>query len=152
MASIKIFTYIGQLDCFVVNPDYKKIAERLGLTEWNEVVWIGRYFSFDNDFGEHWFDNWDQRELLKANAAEMGIDYDDLLVIDPERFKNGADGPCHTNDERRRFWTDVLKSLDLHIDTIANEARKFNNERKRTDEDFIDDLESRIAEIKSNLS
>ncbi len=44
MNNIKVFDYIEQLDCFVVNKDFKEIADYLGLTEWNPVVWIGRYF------------------------------------------------------------------------------------------------------------
>lgn len=149
MRTMKIFKYIDQLDCFIVNPDYKTIADKLGLTEWNEVVWIGRYFSLDNDNGEHWFDNWNERDKLSERAKDLGIEYDNLLVIDPERFKNDFDGPCHTDNERRKFWTDVLKSLELGLDTIINEAVKFNNEREKTDEEFITDLDNRITEIKN---
>lgn len=151
MTTIKIFKYIDQLDCFVVNPEYKIIADRLGLTEWNEVVWIGRYFSLDNDNGEHWFDNWDHRDKLESKAKALGINYDDLLVIDSDRFKNDFDGPCHSGLERKVFWTDVLKSLELSLDTIINEALKFNNERDKTDEEFITDLEERITEIRKRL-
>jgi hypothetical protein len=149
MKKIKIFKYIDQLDCFVVDPNYKIIADTLGLTEWNEVVWIGRYFSMDNDNGEHWFDNWSERDKLSEKAKHFGIEYDNLLVIDPDRFKNGFDGSCHTDTERRKFWTDVLKSLELSIDTIVDEAVKFNNERDKTDEEFITDLDNRITEIKN---
>lgn len=54
---IKIFKYIPDVGCFIVAPLYKELADKLGLTEWNEVVWIGRYFFLDDDVGEHWFDN-----------------------------------------------------------------------------------------------
>jgi len=37
---IKVFSYIDEIDVFVVNPDFKRITDDLGLTEWNEVVWI----------------------------------------------------------------------------------------------------------------
>lgn len=148
---MKIFKYIDKLDCFIVNPDYKEIANKLGLNEWNEVVWIGRYFSLDNDNGEHWFDNWELRDKLKSKAAALGIDYDDLLVIEPERLKNDFDGPVHTGDERKRFWTDVLKSLELSFDTIFSEAIKLNNELDKEDEEYIVDLEIRINEIKKRL-
>lgn len=148
MKTIKIFKYINEVNCFIVNPEYKIIADRLGLTEWNEVVWIGRYFLLDNDIGEHWFDNWELREQLEAKAKVLGIECDDLLVIDPNHFKNDFDGPCHTNEERERFWTDVLRCLELSLDTIINEAIKFNNERDKTDEEYILDLDSRIIEIK----
>jgi len=50
---IKIFDYIPELDCFKINPIYKEIADELGLSEWTEVVWIGRLFCMDNDYGEH---------------------------------------------------------------------------------------------------
>ena len=149
MRTIKIFKYIDELDCFVVNPSYKYISDTLGLTEWNEVVWIGRYFSLDNDNGEHWFDNWEHRDKIAKKAIEFGIEYDDLFVIDPDRFKENYKNPCHTYTERLKFWTDVLKSLELSIDTITEEAIKFNNERDRTDEEFIADLDNRITEIKN---
>lgn len=146
MTSIKVFHYIEQLDCFVVNPEYKVIADKLGVSEWNEVVWIGRYFMFDNDFGEHWFDNWALRDKLEKKAEALGIAYDDLLVLDPDRFKMG-DG-LHSDSERMQFWTDVLKSLQLSLDTIINEAIRFNEKRDKADEGYIADMESRIAEIR----
>lgn len=150
MKTIKIFKYIEQLDCFVVNTEYKVIADKLGLTEWSEVVWIGRYFLLDNDYGEHWFDNWSERDKLAEKAKDIGIEYNDILVINPNRFKNGVDGPCHTDNERLKFWTDVLKSLELNINTIIAEAVKLNDEREQTDEEFIADLDRRIAEIKNS--
>ena len=57
----------------------------------------------DNDFGEHWFDNWDLREPLEAKAKELGLDTTELFVLDPDRFKNDVDGPCHTPEERVLF-------------------------------------------------
>ena len=95
---IKILRYLEDLNCFVVDPHYKKIADILGLTEWNEIVWIGRFFTLDNDHGEHWFDNWKLREPLEAKAAELGLDSSELFVLDPDRFKNDADGPCHSSE------------------------------------------------------
>lgn len=144
---MKIFKYIDKLDCFTVNPDYKEIANKLGLNEWNEVVWIGRYFSMDNDNGEHWFDNWSERDKIEKEAEKLGLKYDDLLIIDSDRFKNNVDGPCHTSEERKRFWTDVLKSLDLSFEVIFNEARKFNLERDKDDDEYISNLEEIIIEI-----
>jgi hypothetical protein len=149
---IKIFNYIEELDCFIVEKDYKFISERLGLNEWNHVVWIGRFFTLDNDYGEHWFDNWEQRDKLENKAKELNIEYDDLLIIDPSRLINNIDGPCHTDSERIRFWTDVLKSLELSLDTIFTEARKLNEEYKLLglldEEEYLPDLENRIQEIK----
>ena len=137
---IKVFKYISERDCFQVAPEFKIIADELGLTEWNEVVWIGRYFALDNDYGEHWFDNWDYRERFEKKPQVMGHNTDDLLFIDPERFENGKDGPCHTAEERKRFWTDVCKSLHIGLETIFVEARK-NNEELRGDEEYLDDIE-----------
>lgn len=145
MKTIRIFEYIDFLDCFVVNPAYKTIADYLGLTEWNEVVWIGRYFSLDNDYGEHWFDNWPLRDQLQTKAKEVGITYNELLILDPDRFKNDVDGPCHTPAERTLFWRDVLRSLELSMELLFHEARKCNAEREGED-DFIKNLESRILE------
>lgn len=145
MKTIRIFEYIDFLDCFVVNPAYKTIADYLGLTEWNEVVWIGRYFSLDNDYGEHWFDNWPLRDQLETKAKEVGITYNELLILDPDRFKNDVDGPCHTPAERMLFWRDVLRSLELSMELLFHEARKCNAEREGED-DYIKNLESRIRE------
>lgn len=146
---IKIFKYLQGLDCFVVDPNYKIIADNLGLTEWNEVVWIGRFFIMDNDLGEHWFDNWDLRASLEVKAAELGFDTTELFILDPDRFKNTIDGPCHSEEERMLFWKDVLMSLMLSYDTLFREARKINEERRKYNtEDYIPDLEEKILKIK----
>ena len=126
MKMIKVFDYLKDLDCFVVAPAYKKMADHLGLTEWNEVVWLGRFFALDNDYGEHLFDNWDLREQREAAAAGLGLDSSELLILDPDRFKNDRDGPCHSPEERVLFWKDVLLSLHLSPDTLFREARKVN--------------------------
>lgn len=146
---IKIFSYLQELDCFIVDPTYKKVADFLGLTEWNEVVWIGRFFSMDNDVGEHWFDNWDLRAPLETKAKELGFDTTELFILDPDRFKNYYDGPCHTPEERILFWKDVLMSLHLSYETLFREARKLNEERRQYDpEDYIPDLEERITQLR----
>lgn len=66
---------------------------------------------------------------IEPAAARCGLDVDELLIIDPERFQNGADGPCHTPAVHTQLWTDVLRSLELSFDLIADEARTFNQER-----------------------
>lgn len=71
--SSKIFRYLDDLDCFVVSEEYQRLADQLGLTEWSPVVWIGRLFTLDNDYGEHWFDNWHLREPLEEAAAQRGL-------------------------------------------------------------------------------
>jgi hypothetical protein len=53
MPSVRVFKYIEQLDAFVVTEEYRQLADQLGLTEWHPVVWIGRLFILDNDYGEH---------------------------------------------------------------------------------------------------
>jgi hypothetical protein len=44
MSPVRVFAYLERLDAFVVTDEYSRIAERLGLAEWNPVVWIGRLF------------------------------------------------------------------------------------------------------------
>ena len=150
---VKIFSYLVELDCFIVDPDYKKIADYLGLTEWNEVVWIGRFFTLDNDYGEHWFDNWDLRKPLEEKAKDSGLDSTELFILDPDRFKNDYDGPCHSPEERVLFWKDVLMSLHLTNETLFREARKVNEERRRFDsQDYIPDLEERIKQLSDRSS
>jgi hypothetical protein len=133
-----------------VDPEYKKLSDYLGLTEWNEVVWIGRLFTLDNDYGEHWFDNWDLREPLEEKANKLGLDITELFILDPDRFKNDKDGPCHLPEQRIRFWKDVLLSLQLSYETLFQEARQLNEEREQWEpEDYIPDLEDRIEEIRA---
>jgi hypothetical protein len=146
---IKVFNYIEELDCFEVNSEFSDICDFLGITEWSEVVWIGRYFSLDNDYGEHWFDNWDMRELNEAKAESLGYSPESLLFIDPERMKNDKDGPCHSSVERKLFWTDVCKSLHIGLQTLFAEARLQMEKSKRVNSDFIDNLEERINEIEN---
>jgi hypothetical protein len=120
------------------------------LTEWHPTVWIGRFFILDNDYGEHWLDNWELREEKRAEAERRGIAYEELMIIDPSRFKNDDDGPCHTSEIRKRFWTDVLQSLELSYGLLFAEARSFNARTKDYyPEEYIEDLEERISKIKA---
>ena len=50
------------------------------------------------------------------------------MIINPERFKNDADGPCHPPELRKKFWTDVLTSLALSY-SLLFEAVRFGNRR-----------------------
>jgi hypothetical protein len=88
----------------------------------------------DNDFGEHWFDNWDLREA-------RGPGFEDALIIDPDRFKDEKDGPCHTDEFRKRFWTDVLSSLELSLDLLFDQAREFQKEIQNLLKEFPDDMD-----------
>ncbi len=149
---IKIFEFLEELDCFVISPRYKSLAGVLGLTEWHEAVWIGRYFTLDNDYGEHWFDNWELRSKIEKETDLLGIDLSDILIVDPDRFSNAQDGPCHSDEERKQFWTDVLKSLHLSYSVLFAEARHLNEKRRLLKEEyFIVDLEDRIEKIKKDF-
>lgn len=152
MSGVRIFRYIDALDAFVVSDAYRSLADQLGLAEWQPAVWIGRLFMLDNDYGEHWFDNWEEREALAGRAAELGIDSDDLMIIVPERLANGDDGPCHPSELRKRFWTDVLKSLELSYELLFEEARLLNTRTKEIlPDEYIEDLEERIRQIQATL-
>lgn len=144
---IEIFKYIPELDAFTCTKEYMEIAEQLGICEWTPVVWIGRLFILDNDYGEHWHDNWDEREEIEEKAKELGYCSSELLIVVPTVFQNGKDGPCHSDGMRKMFWTDVMKSLKLSLDTIIEEARK-NNEYNKGDMDYIENLEERIGEMR----
>ena len=119
---LKVFNYIKELDCFLPAQPFADIVEQLKISDWSGVEWIGRYFTLDNDHGEHWFDNWPEREALEKRALAAGYESELLLIIDPERFSNKQDGPCHSSLERKQFWTDVLISLELSLQTLFNEA------------------------------
>ena len=146
--TVRIFCYIEELDAFVATDEYNRLATALGLSEWHPVVWIGRLFTLDNDYGEHWFDNWELREEREERAQEMGLNAHDLLIINPQRFQDGRDGPCHRPEQRKKFWTDVLRSVELSYEVLFDEAREMNERNKETfPEDYIVDLESRIEGI-----
>jgi hypothetical protein len=152
MRTVRIFKYVEALDAFLITEEYQSLANRLGLTEWHAAVWIGRLFMLDADYGEHWFDNWDEREEIAPRAAELGIDPYDLMIINPERLASGQDGPCHPPELRKRFWTDVLRSLELSYDLLFDEARLSNAQMKEVLlSEYIPDLEERIQEIKATL-
>lgn len=152
MPMVRVFKYIDQLEAFVVTDEYRHIADQLGLTEWNPVVWIGRLFTLDNDYGEHWFDNWDERTALEEKAQQLGMASDQLMIIVPDKFKNDDDGPCHSPAFRKQFWTDVLKSLELSCVTIFEKARQCNAfAKEHLPDEFIEDLEERIATLQRSM-
>lgn len=152
MSTIRIFQYVDELDAFLVTDEFSKLADWLNLTEWHPVVWVGRLFTMDNDVGEHWFDNWDAREACESKAQELGIDSYDLMVVMPDKFEDGRDGPCNPPELRKAFWTDVLKSLELSYEFIFQAARFCNQGcKENVPEDYVEDLEERIAQIKTDL-
>ena len=151
MPIIRVFKYIEDLDAFLVTDEFSNLADRLNLTEWHPVVWIGRLFTMDNDVGEHWFDNWDEREAREAKAQALGIESHGLMVVVADRFEDGRDGPCHPPELRKAFWTDVLKSLELSYEFVFQAARFWNQCcKENVPEDYVEDLEERIEQIKTD--
>ena len=76
------------------------------------------------------------------------------MIVVPFRFSDGRDGPCHAPEMRKRFWTDVLKSLELSLDLLFDEARRMNEVRRAFPvlaDDLIGDLEERIARVRASL-
>ena len=165
-ARLRPFEYLPEADCFVATPLFEQVVRYLGLMEWTPVVWMGRYFALDNDYGEHWFDNWAEREAIRFHPAldERGLNETELFIIDPERFENKVDGPCHPPQLRKMFWTEVLKSLELNLDFLFAEAR-FNKEKvekmaelpfegpgKLTKEEFLDELDNYVPDLESRIA
>jgi len=148
MTQIKVFQYIEKYDAFEVTPEYYEATGYLGLHEWTPVVWITRLLTMDNDFGEHVFDNWDEREALEDRHGEKDLSH--LLIVVGNRFQDGRDGPCNSDEFRKKFWTDVLKSMHLSLDTIFDKARQYNDSWKDCEfypEKYKNDIEERIATI-----
>ncbi|MBI4852422.1 MAG: hypothetical protein HY819_11555 [Acidobacteria bacterium] len=153
MKDIQVFRFIEELDAFIVTEEFKYVSKQLGLEEWNPVVWIGRLLIMDNDFGEHLFDNWEEREEKEVLAQKLGVDSSDLMIIVADKFINEQDGPCNIPEIRKAFWTDVLKSLRLSFDLLFQKARLMNERTKELfPEDYISDLEQRITRIKNELA
>ena len=133
---IKVFDYLSELDCFVVRKEFKDLMERLGLSEWTPVVWLGRLFCMDNDFGEHWHDRWDERELVVKKAKELGMvvkqcvieingekyDEDELMIVAPDAF---TDHGAFCMDCKKRVkmanCPDCGKSIHVGPDGPCNE-------------------------------
>ncbi len=150
MKKVKIFNYLDELDAFVLTEEYKRIAGHLGLDGWEKHAWIGRLFTMDNDFGEHWFDNWEHREQMADEAKKMGLDQDELLILDASRFTDSKDGPCHTDAFRKRFWTEVLQKLELSLELIIEEARENYQTLKEMEMADFDDFEERVQSVQKN--
>jgi len=141
---IKIFNYISELDCFLINPDYKKITEKLNLSE---VAWIGRHFLLESSASENWMSK-NADEKLAKKAVKLGLKTKELLVISAELFEREKDASFNNILERKGFWTDVLSSLELSADTIFNEAIRVNSQRRKKDEKYLQDIEQRVEEIR----
>ena len=87
----------------------------------------------------------------RKQSLSAALPYEELLIIDPERFQDGKDGPCQPPALRKRFWTNVLRWLALSFDLLADEARAFNQERLRFMPDaYMHDVEARIAALRAS--
>jgi hypothetical protein len=150
---IKVFDYISKLDAFKVTDEFEKLADELGLFEWTHVVWLGRYFTLDNDYGEHMFDNWGERDAIGIKAQELGYETEQLMIVVPDRFKNGYDGPCHPDPLRKQFWTDIFKGLTISLDMLFAEARhEYEESKKDPFEQEEYDVDAIIENIRSRYS
>ncbi|MBI2570797.1 MAG: hypothetical protein HYV63_27665 [Candidatus Schekmanbacteria bacterium] len=70
----------------------------------------------------------------------------------PDEFVDGKDGPCHADDIRKTFWTDVLKSLTLSYELLFAHARLMNRWVQETaPEELIPDLDERIQAIRADI-
>ena len=72
-------------------------------------------------------DQWELREANKEKADRLGYFSNELFYIEPAAFQDGKDGPTHSSHFRKRFWTDVLKSLELSVALIEEKGRSFHN-------------------------
>ena len=141
----QIFDYIDFADCFVVNKEFERVNWLIGLNEWHAVVWLGRAFISNNDFGEHWFDNWDERDKLfekhKNQFLEIGIeDEGELMILLADRMapqKLTTDGPCHSPEVLKKIWTDVLKSLKISKETLIALSMQENKLTREAVEDAV---------------
>lgn len=185
--SVKIFDYIPELDAFKATKEYECIARVLNLCEWSPVVWIGRLFALDNDYGEHWFDNHDERDKLaeekfglpgkekwkempgndlqasyssaeKKLKEQYGVQtFERLYLVIPERFVQRRNRACHSQEQRKSFWADVCKSLHLRLETLFEEARDaYELDKEMHDKDSSSpfkeiNIEKRIKKIKEKF-
>ena len=158
---IKVFNYIEELDCFLIDYGFKKICKYrqgmpclyLNIGEWHSAVWLCRLLCLDNDYGEHLFDNWDERDnfVHQINSLNLDIDAEELMIVVPKNFIDNKDGPCHTDNIRKLFWTDVFKTLKVSYKLIFEYARENNLVNEKEDlENYLEDLEARIVEINTS--
>ncbi|HIH11881.1 TPA: hypothetical protein HA241_06845 [Candidatus Woesearchaeota archaeon] len=152
-SSVQVFSYVPALHAFVVNDNYKNISDRLGLEEWNPVVWLGRYFCLDNDYGEHWMNCDERRDQIMSEIRRLGLAPEQVYVVDADYFQQSGQDGVHSSELRGLFWRDLLSSLRLSYELLFEEAR-YANELTAThlstdDTDYIADLEQRIDGIRT---
>lgn len=109
--AIPIFQYHESLDGFTIHPAYQKWFISTGVLESPPVDWIGCLLCLDNGFGEILFEN----DALRVKHADqihaLGLDPSQVFFLEPKRFQTGEDGPCHTDEFRKSFWTQTLRQL-----------------------------------------
>jgi hypothetical protein len=89
--------------------------------------------------------------LREASSRYVTLDefHGDIVFYDTV---NAPDDALFAIDFRKRFWTDVLRSLELSYDLLAEEARACNQERLRyLPQQYIPDLEDRITALEREL-
>ena len=112
----------------------------------------------DNDYGEHWFDNWALRDERRYLAEKVGIPLEKMMVIDPDRFKDELDRPCNPPELRKEFWQNVLATLSLDLEFLFSKARQLNAKARNLETEHPDyphsqalppeELEARIHAIR----
>lgn len=125
---------------FSVTQEYASIATKLSLFEWSPIIWIGRLICLDNDYGEHIFDNWNERDALLMACPNIKLHETEIFIVSPDRLKNGKDGPCNTDDVRKLFWENVFESLSLDLELLFIKAEEYAADEGDNISDIINDL------------
>ena len=100
-----------------------------------------------NDYGEHWFDHWEDRDELEEAALKLGIESYDLMIVKAETLSTEWDGSCHSREIRKMFWTQVLKSLKLDMQFLIALACEENQKVVERPDCYLPDLEQRIERL-----
>ena len=151
--NIKVFQPGPTHGTFFCTKEFEQACAELNISEWHAAVWIGRLFARNQDFGEHWFDNWDEREELENFSLifPKDEDYSSLLIVVPRSFIQKSqscwscgekivkincpncqkelnikpDGPVYSEEVVKSFWIDVCESLIVSRKTLELVAKKY---------------------------
>lgn len=114
--------------------------------------------------------NWSGIERCKELELGMDVESGDnwkwsssatesLLIVVPDRFKDGRDGPCNSPELRKMFWTDIFKSMSLSLDFLFAKARDEAKKEQEWDKasgglrqtmtkiDVVESIENNIIKI-----
>lgn len=69
------------------------------------------------------------------------------MFLLPGCFSGATDGPCHSDEVRKAFWTQVLKSLQLEPQFLFQLARENNQKYVQRPDHHVPDLEERIEKL-----